>query len=587
MKIYLLLMYFLSLQVIAQVKSPDFKTEDFPTITIKMMGNDKSITCELDPSAKIYLCPNGKHPILVRHSFMGFTAITRDKKNSPMSINLSSVKSNDKTLYEMAIYPGSGGGYGGGTEDSFEPKKTFKNEIDHKIYPVANFFDLNSYDANSKKERMKGSEDYEKIATQFIEENKELKNKLEKVQNQKNYQIELANGKKINCTRDEVRKLTPKELEYKDRFVCGSFKCDDLVVDGKKYQTNLLYDTSGMGPQVLTLFDKDGLGPKASIKKIKFDKSNIPLEDNSYFLKHPNSGISLNFPSPVDDLPASLKENSDSIALFKDPMFNMSFNFYKDICSDKEHNLAALNEAKNKLSQKIADAELIEFIQLLGNGNLVGKFIDPTKAASIGCLYDGVYLDEAATKNLDRIKKNIHPDKQVDQTISQDRANELFKKAAAMEDIAWKYKQDGCYARAHLMARRFEAEGVRVDKVWIKGDLYIPGTNPPIQWNFHVAPIVYVKNANGVIEKMVIDPSLFDKPVTVEEWDNKMSKHTIKGSVITAFPFPENAAFMERSVLSFSSSDPYLPGDDIYKSEESKMKMADDTMKMFKGWEPK
>jgi hypothetical protein len=111
-----------------------------------------------------------------------------------------------------------------------------------------------------------------------------------------------------------------------------------------------------------------------------------------------------------------------------------------------------------------------------------------------------------------------------------------------MDDIAWNYKQDGCYARAHLMARRFEAEGIRVDKAWIKGHLNILDPQNPISWNFHVAPLVYVQMPNGKMEKMVIDPSLFDKPITLDEWDKKMVKGTHGESARTAFPFPVNSA---------------------------------------------
>jgi len=224
--------------------------------------------------------------------------------------------------------------------------------------------------------------------------------------------------------------------------------------------------------------------------------------------------------------------------------------------------------------------ELAQFITVLSNGSLVGFYVDPNEAAKYGCVYGGLFLNNKAAENLDVIKKNIYPDQHIDKTISLNRATELFNKARAMDDIAWDYKQDGCYARAHLMARRFEEEGVRVDKVWIKGDLYVPESN--IGWNFHVAPIVYVEDEKGVIKKMVIDPSLFDKPVTVEEWDQKMTKKTKRGSVITAFPFPQNAALVERSALSFSSSDPYLPGENISMTEADKMKMAGETMKAYK-----
>jgi hypothetical protein len=81
---------------------------------------------------------------------------------------------------------------------------------------------------------------------------------------------------------------------------------------------------------------------------------------------------------------------------------------------------------------------------------------------------------------------------------------------------------------------------------------------------------------------MVIDPSLFDRPVTVEEWDKKISKKTVKGSMVTGFPFPDNAAYYERSAIAFSSSDPYMPHDSLKLGEVDKLKAAAETMREYK-----
>ncbi|MBY0413677.1 MAG: hypothetical protein K2Q18_05910, partial [Bdellovibrionales bacterium] len=121
--------------------------------------------------------------------------------------------------------------------------------------------------------------------------------------------------------------------------------------------------------------------------------------------------------------------------------------------------------------------------------------------------------------------------------------------------------------------------------------LYVPESG--IRWNFHVAPIVYVKDDHNNIQKMVIDPSLFDRPVSVAEWDAKMTKETARGSVQTVFPFPENAALMERSAIAFSSSDPYKPRESVPEADEEKMKenekdkmeQANTTMAKYKGLE--
>jgi hypothetical protein len=127
------------------------------------------------------------------------------------------------------------------------------------------------------------------------------------------------------------------------------------------------------------------------------------------------------------------------------------------------------------------------------------------------------------------------------------------------------------------MARRFESMGIPTEKVWIKGDLSVPGTD--IRWNFHVAPVVTVLDpVDNKPKKYVIDPSLLDKAVPLDDWVNTM-RPNVKGPVVkTTYPFPYNAAIMERTAVALSSSEPYLPNEPMKLTEEEKMKMASDTM---------
>lgn len=568
--------------------STKINPEDYPQITVKLSGNQSSVKCSLDKDAKVYICPNGSKPVLIKNSVLGFTALGRDKENAPSYAAIENIEAEGKTLYAAPTFPGMG--MGGGMMGGFGAAKSkdLNAKYNESVMLVDSFF-ANPENRTDETLKMKGSPQYKAIVEAFMHDRDEAKAELDRAYNEKSYKVQLFDGQEVSCERGQTRELTNQERDYQQQMIfqikCGSFKCDPVTVDGKTYQATMLYDSSpnSMIPGSIHLLDeKDGIGPSVSIKKISSKQSQTPLLDVPYDYKK--------LPMSADYMkaavPQSLGQDRQKVVAYKDPNFEQAIVYYKNVCKDNDA-LNGLVEGKKKVLKKLGDLELAEFIQVVGNGNLVGTFIDPKKAPELGCIYQGVFLNAEAAKNLDRIKKNIHPDKHVDQTITMERASELFKKAQKMDDIAWKYKPDGCYARAHLMARRFEAEGVRVDKVWIKGDLYVPGTEPLIQWNFHVAPIVYVKNAKGETQKMVIDPSLFDKPVTVEEWDNKMSKNTARGSVVTAFPFPENAAQMERSALSFSSSDPYLPSDSIYLSEEEKMDMANETMSMYKPLEPR
>jgi hypothetical protein len=110
--------------------------------------------------------------------------------------------------------------------------------------------------------------------------------------------------------------------------------------------------------------------------------------------------------------------------------------------------------------------------------------------------------------------------------LSQADAAQLFGDLAAQPQIPFDYPRDGCYARAHEMCRIMQERGIDCGKAWIYASpgnsLRVEGTSMgTVEWRYHVAPVVNVKGADGVTRPMVVDPSMFDKPVTVDEWKGK------------------------------------------------------------------
>jgi hypothetical protein len=88
--------------------------------------------------------------------------------------------------------------------------------------------------------------------------------------------------------------------------------------------------------------------------------------------------------------------------------------------------------------------------------------------------------------------------------------------SAAAPCIPFNYPDDGCWGRAHEMCRLMIAAGVTPNKVWIFGNLRAASQNNPncqVLWGWHVAPTL---NVNG--QTYVIDPSLFNGPVTQATW---------------------------------------------------------------------
>ncbi|WP_110514015.1 WXG100 family type VII secretion target [Herpetosiphon llansteffanensis] len=133
-------------------------------------------------------------------------------------------------------------------------------------------------------------------------------------------------------------------------------------------------------------------------------------------------------------------------------------------------------------------------------------------------------------------KVNPHPDG----SVSEAEAAIIFNDMANEADIPFQFPDDGCYARAHVMAYRIsERYGIdinNVDKVFIDGDLEaetkfiykqitLPDgstypsstTDGTVNWYWHVAPIIYVRQENATVP-MVIDPSLAERPLTIEQW---------------------------------------------------------------------
>ena len=87
---------------------------------------------------------------------------------------------------------------------------------------------------------------------------------------------------------------------------------------------------------------------------------------------------------------------------------------------------------------------------------------------------------------------------------------------AAAPCIPFNYPDDGCWARAHEMCRLIIAAGITPNKVWIFGSLRAASQNNPncqVLWGWHVAPTLSVGT-----ETYVIDPALFNGPVTEATW---------------------------------------------------------------------
>lgn len=131
--------------------------------------------------------------------------------------------------------------------------------------------------------------------------------------------------------------------------------------------------------------------------------------------------------------------------------------------------------------------------------------------------------------------------------VSLEEASTIFSIMSAQEYIAFQFPVDGCYARAHLMMQLMQRLGLSPGKVWTFASgptdpLWVSTPNHPagmVEWRYHVAPTIPVQGADGVVRDMVIDPSMFDRPVTIQEWkDAQHDTPTVVQTVPGESPLP-------------------------------------------------
>ncbi|HNV98604.1 MAG TPA: protein-glutamine glutaminase family protein [Chitinophagales bacterium] len=90
--------------------------------------------------------------------------------------------------------------------------------------------------------------------------------------------------------------------------------------------------------------------------------------------------------------------------------------------------------------------------------------------------------------------------------------------------IPFQYVVDGCYARAHKMRQiMLNDYDLSCEKVFSyegpgPGSLAVDAGDCCVYWWYHVAPLVSVKAPGGGFTKYVVDPSMFDEPVSIETW---------------------------------------------------------------------
>ncbi len=486
-------------------------------------------------------------------------------------VGLKEVKSQGQVIFASIPFPGMGG-YGPGFPGSGSgpmpaPRSTHRSDLMNYISAVG-----------SLKYMDHGMSDLE--ALKLLQEMRELSQTrleiAEKNVNPPKIEIEMEGDKKSTC----------EKVKANGDLTCPIYRCAD--------PQNSFYIDNQFGQATLMILNDSNQIQKNESVNLVWNTENRDKPIMEYFQYTPVMGGGMmaglgSYAAPSEESintqrirqlqisrqrPTIQTQQPQLLSHFSNPEYRSVISGMTSSCDPNE--VASLVSGINSMRQSIADAEMVQIVEVTNN-ILTSRLINPEAIPENSCRDgDTWYRDDSFVFSRELLAQNTP------MTIDLATARRLFNEARAMDDIAWDYKADGCYARAHLMARRFEEQGIEVDKVWIKGDLKVPEAE--VNWNFHVAPIVYVEDANGNVQKMVIDPSLMDGPVSVDQWSEKMQKGVIGETIETQYPFPENVLRLERTAIAFSNSDPYLPYDQITMSEEEKMTQSNETMVRYLGF---
>lgn len=406
---------------------------------------------------------------------------------------------------------------------------------------------------------------------------------LDKEQKDKVKLVLNSSGESYQCTKGSTRPFTLEQFEmqakYNARFTCTFYSC------------------TGKDPaeKVLMMMPKTGsthASPYAMVMKngqAKLFEGDFKVYDSSPLVlasipkkQNPDEDPRL----PEADVKADLlipSKYNQSKSSYQYLMERAQRDFAEsdekmDLCKDDTKIMELAKEQKKiakEMQKHLAEAEIIEYLKII-DGTIQSFYVDRKKAQSLGCLYQDKIVDSSVMEQFDHLKK-ISTLKSTGKFLKPNEVQELFKKAKNMKDIPFGYKYDGCYARAHIMSKRFEAMGIPTQKAWIKGGLFMPGTD--IEWNYHVAPTVEVKEKNGKIVNYVIDPSVTDKAVPLDEWVAAIGKKGTGPIMKTTYPFPSNVLDFQRTSVAISPSGVYGPVDIQSMSEEDKMNLSTSRLK--------
>ncbi len=303
---------------------------------------------------------------------------------------------------------------------------------------------------------------------------------------------------------------------------------------------------------------------------IQIPKETAPIQ----LSKSPNQTIATKKVKAIQEKPAKQNfksiftlgcRNSKSVQLMDSEQENSIQLNREEIHGRETPNLAHQQRNETKQKSKIVDNFVIQLFQRTKNQKIVLREKPDYKSKPLLLLLPNTRIKikkraegetdvgeqwekiEVTTgKGFGKIgwvlKEKIETEEQPEtEEVTLKKAQELFDELKKAEfsfggkkaNIPFCYVDAGCYIRAHKMSKLLTKKGYKVEKAFAvaksgflraysiyTGDVAL-GKEPVQTWEYHVAPVINVQTGQGV-KQYVIDPSLFDKPVHIDEWVERM-----------------------------------------------------------------
>lgn len=180
----------------------------------------------------------------------------------------------------------------------------------------------------------------------------------------------------------------------------------------------------------------------------------------------------------------------------------------RDLVAASEVNMAYYNEHKTTFTA--------DFRKLFGEGAELDLVMDMVGGAPMRA----------------NVEQNVFTPAQAKQIFDDLAKLKFITDKGTEAAVPYHHPADGCHLRAQMMAQRLTGLGIASQKVFAvsskegqlnvmtpyAGDSKDHDPNVAVSWWFHVAPMILVQTEQEGIQEMVLDPSLYHRPLTVDDW---------------------------------------------------------------------